>query len=261
MSSARDFEAADGELGRWIDARTIELLEDPEQHWGGRFDEARVRELVTAYLALRGSAGALLEEERFSLLNGAAMALLGDEYRPPSPTSEFSAPVDLNAGFNALASLSMAACDWHRHHAEVPDADGLQATLVQLHTWIDALADTCFDLVDQLEQRVASEQGEFDDSVLVTAQVATTSADLLDSVADRAEREYLDTDESEDQWAAVAAVCAGLRTSGDDLRRATAVDEPSRQQPRRINCAQAAQPQRPARHANPPPARPGPPAA
>jgi hypothetical protein len=86
MSSARDFEAADGELGRWIDARTIEMLEDLEQHWGGRFDEARVRELVTAYLGLRGSTEPLSEEDRFSLLNGAAMALLGDEYRPPSPT-------------------------------------------------------------------------------------------------------------------------------------------------------------------------------
>ena len=60
-------------------------------------DEARFRELVTAYLGLRGSTEALSEEDRFSLLNGAAMALLGDEYRPPSPTSEFSAPVDLNA--------------------------------------------------------------------------------------------------------------------------------------------------------------------
>ena len=92
----------------------------------------------------------------------------------------------------------------------------------QLHTWIDALANTCFELADQLEQRLASEQGEFDDSVLVTAQVATTSADLLDSAADRPEREYLDTDGLEDQWAAVAAVCAGLRTSVDDLRQATA---------------------------------------
>jgi hypothetical protein len=36
------------------------------------------------------------------------MALLGDEYRPPPQTSEFSAPVDLNAGINALASLSIA---------------------------------------------------------------------------------------------------------------------------------------------------------
>lgn len=220
MRSARDFEASDGELGRWIDARTVELLEDLEEHWGGGFDEARVRELVTAYLGLRGSTEALSAEDRFSLLNGAAMALLGDEYRPPSPTSEFSAPVDLNAGFNALASLSIAARDWHRHHAEVPDAEGLQATLVQLHTWIDALADTCFELAEQLEWRIASEQGEFDESVLVTAQVATTSADLLDSVAERAEREYFDTDGSEDQWAAVAAVCAGLRTSVDDLRQA-----------------------------------------
>jgi len=92
MSSARDFEAADGELGRWIDARTIKLLEDLEEHWGGGFDEARFRELVTAYLGLRGSTEALSAEDRFSLLNGAAMALLGDEYRPPSPTSEFSAP-------------------------------------------------------------------------------------------------------------------------------------------------------------------------
>ena len=91
----------------------------------------------------------------------------------------------------------------------------------KLHTWIDALADTCFEIAEQLERRIASEQGEFDDSVLVTAQVATTSADLLDSVADRAEREYLEADGSEDQWAAVAAVCAGLRTSVDDLRRAT----------------------------------------
>ncbi|MFC7501537.1 hypothetical protein ACOACQ_03385 [Nocardioides sp. CPCC 206347] len=220
MSSARDFEAPDGELGRWIDARTIELLEDLEEHWGGRFDEARARELVTAYLGLRGSTEALSEEDRFSLLNGAAMALLGDEYRPPSPTSEFSAPVDLNAGFNALASLSIAARDWHRHHAEVPDAEGLQTTLVQLHAWIDALADTCFELAEQLERLIVSEQGEFDDSVLVTAQVATTSADLLDSVADRAEREYLDTDDSKDQWAAIAA-CASLRTSVDDLRQAT----------------------------------------
>jgi hypothetical protein len=221
MSSARDFEAADGELGRWIDARTLDVLEDLEEQWGGRFDEARVRELVTAYLGLRGSTAALSEEDRFSLLNGAAMALLGDEYRPPSPTSEFSAPIDLNAGFSALSSLSIAARDWHRHHAEVPDGEGLQTILVQLHTWIDALADTCFELADQLEQRIASERGEFDDSVLVTAQVATTSADLLDSVADRAEREYLDTDGSDDQWAAVAAVCAGLRTSVDDLRQAT----------------------------------------
>ena len=100
-------------------------------------------------------------------------------------------------------------------------SEGLQATLLQLHTWIDALADTCFEIAEQLERRIASEQGEFDDSVLVTAQVATTSADLLDSVADRAEREYLEADGSEDQWAAVAAVCAGLRTSVDDLRRAT----------------------------------------
>lgn len=193
MSSARDFEDAAGEPGRWIDARTTELLEDLEVHFGGRFDEARVRELVTAYLTLRGSTEALSEEDRFSLLNGAAMALLGNEYRPPSPTSEFSAPVDLHAGFNALASLSIAAREWHRHHAEVPDAERLQATLVHLHTWIDALADTCFELADRLERRIASEQGEFDDSVLVTAQVATTSADLTDPVADRAELEYLDT--------------------------------------------------------------------
>jgi hypothetical protein len=222
MSSARDFEEAAGERGRWIDARTIELLEDLEEHWGGRFDEARVRELVTAYLLLRESTEAPSEEDRFSLLSGAAMALLGDEYRPPSPTSEFSAPVDLHAGFNALASLSIAAREWHRHHAEVPDAECLQATLVHLHTWIDALADTCFELADQLERRIASEQGEFDGSVLVTAQVATTSADLLDPVADRAELEYLDTDGSEDQWAAAAAVCARLRSSVDDLRQATA---------------------------------------
>jgi hypothetical protein len=221
MSSARDFGAADGELGRWIDARTLELLEDLEEHWGGRFDESRVREQVTAFLGLRGSTAALSEEDRLSLLCGAAMALLGEDYRPPSPTSEFAAPVDLNAGFNALASLSIAALDWHRHHAEFPDAEGLHATLVQLHTWIDALADTCFELTEELERRIASEQGELDDSVLVTAQVATTSADLLDSVADRAEHEYLDTDGSEDQWAAVAAVCAGLRTSVDKLRRAT----------------------------------------
>jgi len=222
MSSAGDFEAADGELGRWIDARTLELLEDLEEHWGGRrFEEARVRELVTAWLELRGSTEALSEEDRLALLSGAAMALLGDQYRPPSPTSEFSAPVNLNAGFNALASLSIAALDWHRHHAEVPDAEGLQTTLVQLHTWVDTLAETCFELVEQLERRIASEQGEFDDSVPVTAQVATTSADLLEAVADRAEREYLDTDGSEDQWAAAAAVCAGLRTSVDDLRQAT----------------------------------------
>jgi hypothetical protein len=32
MSSARDFEAPDGELGRWIDARTIEPLEDLDEH-------------------------------------------------------------------------------------------------------------------------------------------------------------------------------------------------------------------------------------
>ena len=221
MSSGRDFERADGELGRWIDARTIELLEDLEEHWGGGFDESRVRELVTAFLGLRGSTAALSEEDRFALLSGAAMALLGDAYRPPSPTSELTAPVDLNAGFNALASLSIAACNWPRHHAEFPDVEGLQETLLQLHTWIDALADTCFEIAEQLERRIASEQGEFDDSVLVTAQVATTSADLLDSVADRAEREYLEADGSEDQWAAVAAVCAGLRTSVDDLRRAT----------------------------------------
>jgi hypothetical protein len=222
MSSARDFEDAEGERGRWIDARTIELLEDLQEHFGGGFDEARVRELVTAYLLLRGSTEAPSEEDRFALLNGTAMALLGDEYRPPSPTSEFSAPVDLHAGFNALASLSIAARDCHRHHAEVPDAERLQATLVHLHTWIDALADTCFELADQLERRIASEQGEFDGSVLVTAQVATTSADLLDPVADRAELEYLDTDGSEDQWAAAAAVCARLRSSVDDLRQATA---------------------------------------
>ena len=222
MSSAGDFEAADGELGPWIDARTIELLEDLEEHWGGRrFNESRVRELVTGFLMLRGSTAAMSAEERFSLLAGSAMALLGEDYRPPSPTSEFTAPVDLNAGFNALASLNIAAMDWYRQHAEVPDAEGLQATLVQFHTWVDALADTCFELAEQLERRLASEQREFDDSVLVTAQVATTSADLLESAADRAEREYLDTDGSEDQWAAAAAVCAGLRTSVDDLRRAT----------------------------------------
>jgi hypothetical protein len=41
MSSARDFEDADGEIGQWIDARTIDLLEDFEEHWGGRrFDES-----------------------------------------------------------------------------------------------------------------------------------------------------------------------------------------------------------------------------
>ena len=222
MSSAPDFGDADGELARWIDARTIELLEDLEEHWGGRrFDESRVREQVTAFLRLRGSTAAMSEEDRLALLSGAAMALLGDDYRPPSPTSEFTAPVDLNAGFNALASLNIAAMDWYRHHAELPDAEGLQATLVQFHTWIEAVADTCFELADRLERRIASERGEFDDSVLVTAQVATTSADLLDSVADRAEREYLDTDGSDDQWAAVAAVCATLRTSVDDLRRAT----------------------------------------
>jgi len=221
MSSAGDFSVSDGELGRWIEARTIELLDDLDEHWGGRFDEARVRELVSAYLVLRGSTEALSQEDRFSLLNGAAMALLGEEYRPPSPTSEFSAPVDLDTGFNALASLSIAACDWQRHHAEVPDSDNLQTTLVQLHTWIDAIADTCFELAERLERRIAAEQGEFDDSVLVTAQVATTSADLLESVADRAEREYLDADGPEDQWATVAVVCAGLRTSVDDLRQAT----------------------------------------
>jgi len=197
------------------------LLVDLDEHWGGGFDQARVRELVTAYLVLRGSTEALSQEDRFSLLNGAAMALLGEEYRPPSPTSEFSAPVDLIAGFNALASLSIAACDWQRHHPGVPDSDDLQTTLVQLHTWIDAIADTCFDLAERLERRIATEQDEFDDSVLVTAQVATTSADLLESVADRAEREYLDADGSEDQWATAAAVCAGLRTSVDDLRQAT----------------------------------------
>jgi len=222
MSSARDFEDADGDLGRWIDARTIDLLEDLEEYWGGRhFAESRVRDLVTAFLVLRRSTAAMSEEDRFALLSGAAMALLGDDYRPPSPTSELTAPVDLNAGYNALASLNIAACDWYRHHAEFPDAEGLQATLVQLHTWIEALADTCFELAEQFERRIASEQGEFDDSVLVAAQVAMTGADLLDSVADRAEREYLVTDGSADQWAAVAAVCAGLRTSVDDLRRAT----------------------------------------
>jgi hypothetical protein len=57
--------------------------------------------------------------------------------------------------------------------------------------------------------------------VLVTAQVATTCADLLDSVADRAERECLEADGSDDEGAAVAAVCATLRTSVDDLRRET----------------------------------------
>ena len=161
------------------------------------------------------------EEDRFALLSGSAMALLGDDYRPPSPTSEFTALVDLNAGFNTLASLNIAACDWYRHHAEFPDAEDLEATLLQAHTWIEALADTCCELADQLERRIASEQGEFDDSVLITAQVATTCADLLASVADRAEREYLEADGSDDEWAAVAAVCATLRTSVDDLRRAT----------------------------------------
>jgi len=110
---------------------------------------------------------------------------------------------------------------WYRQHAEFPDAEGLKAALVQFHTWIEAVADTCFELADGLERRIASEQGEFDDSVLVTAQAATISADLLDFVAEGAEREYLETDGSEEQWAAVAAVCAGLRTSVDDLRQAT----------------------------------------
>ncbi|GAB3668724.1 hypothetical protein GCM10027596_39970 [Nocardioides korecus] len=184
MSSARDFENADGELGRWIDARTVELLEDLQEHWGGRhFDEPRVRELVTAFLTLRGSTAAMSEEGRFAFLSGAAMALLGGKYRPPSPTSEFIAPVDLNAGFDALASPNIAACDWYRHHAEVPDAEDFEATPLQAHTWIDAVADTCCELAAQLERRIAREQGEFDGSVLVAAQVATTSADLLDSVA------------------------------------------------------------------------------
>lgn len=224
MSSARDFEASEGELGRWIDARTIELLEDLKEHWRHRhFDEARVRELVTAFLCLRGSAEDMSEEDRFSLLSGSAMALLGNEYRPPSPNSEFTAPVDLHTGFNALASLNIAASHWHRQHADVPDAKGLSTTLIQLHAWIDALAETCFELADELERRVASEGGEFDDSVLVTAQEATTSANLLDSVADDVEREYLDMDCSEDQWAAAAAICAGLRTSVDDLRQAAGV--------------------------------------
>jgi hypothetical protein len=80
---------------------------------------------VTAFLTLRGSTAAMTEEDRFALLSGSAMALLGDDYRPPSQTSEFTAPVNLNAGFNALASLNIAACDWYRHHAEVPDAEDL----------------------------------------------------------------------------------------------------------------------------------------
>ena len=115
-----------------------------------------------------------------------------------------------------MASLSIAAQDWHRHHADLAGTENLQTILFQLHTWIDAVADTCFELAGQL-----AEQGEFDDFVLVTAQVATTSGDILTAVADATEREYLFMDRSDDHWAVVAAIAAGLRTTVDHLRRAT----------------------------------------
>jgi hypothetical protein len=72
-----------------------------EQHWGGRIDETRVRELVTADLGLRGSTEAPSEEGRFSLLDGATMALLGEEY-PGFTDVGVQCPGDLNAGFNAF---------------------------------------------------------------------------------------------------------------------------------------------------------------
>jgi hypothetical protein len=83
-----------------IDARTIELLRI-QLHWGGRLRHSpRPGDGVRAAGRPRPCQGG-------STLQRRSYGTSGREYRPPSPTSEFSAPVDLNAGFNV--GLSIAA--------------------------------------------------------------------------------------------------------------------------------------------------------
>lgn len=224
----------------WVDARTRDLLYDLEHSYGRRFDQDGARDMVRAYLAFRGADAdpRWSDDDREALASGAAMTLLGKEYRPPSPMSSYGAPVDLAVALNAVVGLAIAAVDWQRHHTEVPDAVELLEILEMFVEWLYPIADTCFDLADAAKsaerpddenQHVVAEdagtvvvvvEGDDIDVVVIEARHAFRSAELLAHAAAHLEDDYLSLSD-QDAWTNSAAVCAGLSTSVDELRRAT----------------------------------------
>jgi len=205
----------------WVDARTRDLLADLEQSYGRRFDWDRAGDLVRAFVVYRDADAdePWSKEDREALASGGAMALLGKEYRPPSPTSRYGAPVNVAVAFNAAVGLGIAALDWQRHHTEVPDAEGLREILTSLMEWLYPISDTCTDLADAAKA-AAHPEGDDADVVVIEARHAFRSAEMLARTAEHLERDYLAQSEQAD-WTSSAAVCAGLSTSVDELRRAT----------------------------------------
>lgn len=223
----------------WVEARNRELLEDLEQSYPRRFDQAKARRLVEAYLLYRGAeAGqSWSKDDRDALASGAAMALLGKAYRPPSPTGTYGAPVDLTVAFNAVLGLGIAAADWQRHHTDIPDSEDLREILASLVVWLYPISETCMDMADAARSAATRTMMEPDvladpagpvepedvddiDVVVVEAKHAFRSAELIAHAAAHIESDYLSEPEY-DAWTNSAAVCAGLYTSVEDLRRAT----------------------------------------
>lgn len=223
----------------WVDARTRELLADLEHRYGRGFDRDGAADLVRAYLVCRGTGAnwPWSEEDREALGSGAAMALLGKEYRPPSPTSRYAASVNLPVALNAAVGLCIAAVDWQRRHTEVPDAEHLREILANLVEWLYSISETSLDLADASKPaahprvenvgivanrvyEVAVDKDDDADVVVIEARHASRSADLLALTAANLETDYQSLSE-QDEWMSSAAVCAGLSTSVDELRRAT----------------------------------------
>jgi hypothetical protein len=225
----------------WVEARTGDLLSDLEQSYGRRFDQDRARDLVRAFLVVRGDTELpWSEEDRDALASGAAMALLGTEYRPPSPTSTYAAPVDLAVAFNALLGLGLAAAHWQRQNPDVPDAEYLRELLASLVEWLFPISETCLDLATAAKPAARSHdkdaeegagradavvvgEGDEADLVVIEARQAFRSSELLARAAAHLERDYLDQAEQA-AWTSSAAMCACLSTSADDLRRATGAE-------------------------------------
>lgn len=207
-------------------AKLIERLSDHamtdlEGAYGRSFDRESVRMSVVDFVCLRDPTEPVSADERMQIACGAAMTLLGSDYRPPSPTSDYCAPVRPALAFDAVLGLARVARNWTRDHTAYQHAEELEAILDNLVSWMTPLVDAFFDqalMPSPSERGDTGLPGEYD--VLVTARLASRAADALSRAADGFERDYLEHEGADDGWMTTIEHCAELRSTVDDLRDA-----------------------------------------
>ena len=162
-----------------LDQIVRDVVDDLVTAYCRSFDSKRVRDNVMAYYWPSLPTETPSEEERRALVRGAALALLGSDYRPPGPDSDYPALIKPEVAFDTILSLARIA-QLHVENAGQPaNQDQISDALTSLIAWVQPTANACvLDPVDPVIRAFSDETSEpFD--VMIDANLATQSADIL----------------------------------------------------------------------------------